>query len=64
MLKVWKTREEMYMGNTIEYYTKSYQVIITIVKRTSVRQKGLTVNCSQRNISITNEYVTQWNKLK
>ena len=48
MLKVSKTQEESYIGNTIEYDTKAYQVRKTIVKRTSVRLKGLMVNHSNK----------------
>ena len=36
MLKAGKTREEIYMGNTIEYYVKSSQVKVTIVHLTDV----------------------------
>ena len=31
MIKVWNTQAEIYMGNTIEYGKKSYQVEKTIV---------------------------------
>ena len=48
MLKVSKIQAEIYKGNTIEYDTKAYQVITTIVKRKSVRLKGLTVNHSKK----------------
>ena len=46
MLKAGKTRQEIYIGNTIEYDVKSYQVKVTIVKHTKMRVKGLTVNLS------------------
>ena len=34
MLKVWNTWSEIYMGNTIEYDVKSYEIKTTIVKCT------------------------------
>ena len=39
MLIVWNTQAEMYMGNTIEYVVKSYQVKTTIVKCKNVLQE-------------------------
>ena len=36
------------MGNTIEFDTKSYQVRVTIVKRTKIELKELTFNFSQK----------------
>ena len=48
MLKLWKTQSEIYRGNTIEYDTKAYQVIMAIVKRTSVQLKELMVTRSQK----------------
>ena len=44
MLKVWNTWSDIYMGNTIEYDTKSYQVRMTIVQCTSVQIKKLRLN--------------------
>ena len=44
MLKSGKTRAEIYTGDTIEYDVKSSQAKVTIVKRTKIRVKGLTVN--------------------
>ena len=49
MLKAGKTREEIYIGNTIEYDVKSSEVKVTIVKRTKIRVKVLTVNLLQKN---------------
>ena len=49
MLKAGNTRAEIYIGDNIEYDVKSSQVKVTIVKRTKIRVKGLTVNCSQKN---------------
>ena len=46
MLKVWKTRSEVYIGNTIEYDVKSYQVKKTIVKYAEVCMKSLKFNQS------------------
>ena len=48
MLKVWKTREAFYIGNTIVYDVKSYQVKTTILKCTNVRIKGLKFNWSYK----------------
>ena len=48
MLRVWNTQAEIYMGNTIEFDTKMYQVVMAKVKFTSVRLKLLTVNRSQK----------------
>ena len=42
MLKVGKT-------HTIEFDTKSYQVNVTIAKRTNIRLKELMINRSQKN---------------
>ena len=50
MLKVWKNRAEMYIGNTIEYDTKAHQFIMTIVEITSVQLKGLMINRSQKSM--------------
>ena len=49
MLKAGKTRAEIYIGNTIEYDVKLSQVKVTVVKRTKIRAKGLTVYRSQKN---------------
>ena len=49
MLKAGKTRAENYIGNTIEYDMISYQVKVTIVKRTNIQVKVLTVNRSKKN---------------
>ena len=49
MLKAGKTRVEIYMGNTIDFVTKSSQVKVTIVKHTQIRLKLLTVKRSQKN---------------
>ena len=48
MLKAGKTRAEIYIGDTtgIEFDTKSSKVKVTIVKRTKIRLKGLTINRS------------------
>ena len=48
MIKVSNTQAEIYIGNTIEYDVKSYQVKTTIVKCTNVRLKGLKFNRSQK----------------
>ena len=63
MLKSGKTRAEMYIANTLEYDVKSYQVEVTILKRTKIWVKGLTVKRSHKTVGMANEYVTQWNKL-
>ena len=52
MLKVSKTRAEIYIGNTIEYDVESYQVKMTIVKCTKLQIKGLDFNCSQKEILV------------
>ena len=44
MLKVVNTTVEIYICNTIEYDVKSSQVKLTILKRTKIRAKVLTVN--------------------
>ena len=49
MLKAVKTQAETYIGDNIEYDVKSFQVKATIVKRTKIWEKGLTVNRSQKN---------------
>ena len=38
----------MYIGNTIEFDTKSSQVKVTIVKRTKIQVKSFTINRSQK----------------
>ena len=43
MLKVWKTRAEIYIGNNIEYDVKSYQVKTTIVKMYKGEHKSIEV---------------------
>ena len=48
MLKAWKTRAEIYLGNTVDYDVKSYQLKMTIVKRANVKLKGLRFNRSQK----------------
>ena len=50
MLKVSKTRTEIYIGNTIEYDVKSYQVKTAIVRYTKVRIKVFKLNISQKEI--------------
>ena len=63
MMKPGKTQAEIYIGNTTECDTKSSQVRVTIVKRTKIWLKELTVNRSQKkNVGIANEYVTQLKK--
>ena len=62
MLKAVKTQAETYIGDNIEYDVKSFQVKATIVKRTKIWEKGLTVNRSQKTVGMANEYVTQWTK--
>ena len=49
MLKAGKTRVEIYMGNTIDFDTKSSQVKVTMVKLKNIRVKCLTMNRSQKN---------------
>ena len=48
MLKMWNTRAEIYIGNNVDYYVKSYQVKTTIVKFTKARIKWLEFNRSQK----------------
>ena len=43
-----KTRAEIYIGNTIDYDVKSYQVKTTIVKFKRVQIKGLKFNHYQK----------------
>ena len=52
MLKVWKTLAEIYMGSTIYYDVKSYQVKMTIVKFKKVQLKGLKFNLSQKSMLV------------
>ena len=52
MLKVWNTRAEIYIGNTIEYDVKSCQAKMNIVKFTKVRLKGLKFNFSQKEMLV------------
>ena len=52
MLKVWKTRAEIYIGDTIEYDLKSNQLKMTIVKCTKLRIKLLRFNPSQKNMLV------------
>ena len=49
MLKAGKNRAEIYIGNTVEYDVKYSQVKVTIVKRTNIRVKKITVNRLQEN---------------
>ena len=49
MLQSRNTRAQIYIVDTIEYDVKSTQVKLTIVKRTKIRVKLLTVNRSQKN---------------
>ena len=64
MLKSGKTQAEIYIGNTIYFDTKSSQVRVIIVKCTEIRLKELTVTLYRKKIvGISNEYVTQLNKL-
>ena len=51
----------MYIGNTLEYDLKSYQVKTTIVKYTKVRMKILSFNCSQKDILVLPTSMW-WNK--
>ena len=44
-----KTKAEVYIGNTIAFDTKSSQVKVTIVKRTKIILKQLSVNRSQKH---------------
>ena len=48
ILKLWNTLTEIYMGNTIEYDVKSYQVKTIIVKCTKVYIKILKFNYSHK----------------
>ena len=48
MLEVWKTRAEIYIGNTIDYDVKPHQVKTTIVKFRKAHIKILNLNCSQK----------------
>ena len=48
MLKAGKTQAEIYIGNAIEFDTELPQVRVTVVKRTKIRLKELTVNHSQK----------------
>ena len=50
MLKVWNTRAEIGIGNTIEYGVKAYQVKTAILKCTKVRIKGFNFNSSQKKM--------------
>ena len=52
MLKVWNTRAEIYMGNTIEYDVESCQVKTSILKNTKLRIKGLKFNHSHKKIFV------------
>ena len=49
MQKAENTQAEIYIGNTIEFDTKSSQVRVTIEKRTKIRLKELKFNRSQKN---------------
>ena len=65
MLKVWNTRSEIDIGNTIDYDVKSCQAKTAIVKYTKVCIKVLKFNRSQKKyVGMANLYVTQENKLK
>ena len=46
MPKVWNIQAEIYIGNTIEYDVKEYQVKKDSVKCTRVQLKVLKLNCS------------------
>ena len=52
MLRVWNTRVEIYIGNTLEYDVKSFQFKTTIVKYTKVGIKVLKFNLSQKDIMV------------
>ena len=52
MIKVWKTRVEIGIDNTIEYDVKSYQVKTSITKCTKVLIKGLKFNISQKKMLV------------
>ena len=49
MVKARKTRAEIYTGNTIEYYLKSPQIKVAILKRTNMRLELLRLT-DHRNI--------------
>ena len=56
---VWKTRENIYMDNTIYYDVKSYQFKTTIVNCTYVQLKGLKILISDtRDVLIASMYGT------
>ena len=48
MLEAGNTKSEIYIGNNIDFDTKSSQVRVTTVKRTNKRLKELTINRSQK----------------
>ena len=50
MIKAGKTRAQIYIGDTIDYYAKSSQVKVTIVKCTNIQVKGLTFKRSHKPI--------------
>ena len=65
MIKEGKNQSEIYIGDTIEYDVKSYQVKVTIVKLTNIQVKVITVlTVHRKTFGTTNNYVTQLNKIK
>ena len=53
MLKVWNTWTYVYIGNTIVYDVKSYQVKTTKLKYTEVRKTVVGFNYSNKEILVS-----------